>query len=240
MLSRFAKRVANSKVAERVVLTSFAWLYYMQARDRDWMGAQWLGTPIWKLPTDLWVYQEIVHELRPDVIVETGTAHGGSAAYLASICDLVDHGRVVTIDITVPPNPPPHPRITYVTGSSTAADIVDRVGELVSGCGHVLVILDSDHSRDHVLAELRAYAPMVTPGSYVIVEDTNVNGHPVYRRHGPGPMEAVDAFLAESSDFTIDRGREQFLHTFNPRGYLSRHVPPDSSSPVSSAMDVGP
>lgn len=85
-----------------------------------------------------------------------------------------------------------------------------------------MVILDSDHSREHVSAELRALANLVTPGSYLIVEDTNVNGHPVGLEHGPGPMEALDAFIAERRDFTIDSRREKFLLTFNPRGYLKR------------------
>ena len=85
-----------------------------------------------------------------------------------------------------------------------------------------MVILDSDHSRDHVLAELRAYAPMVTTAQYLIVEDTNVNGNPVLPEFGPGPMEALDAFLAENDDFEPDDEREKFLLTFNPRGYLRR------------------
>jgi len=82
------------------------------------------------------------------------------------------------------------------------------------------VILDSDHSRDHVLDELRLYAPLVTSGSYVIVEDTNINGHPVLPQFGPGPMEALDEFLRESDEFSIDDQREKFFLTFNPRGFL--------------------
>ena len=86
----------------------------------------------------------------------------------------------------------------------------------------MLVILDSDHRYAHVLDELRAYADVVTVGSYVVVEDTNVNGHPAYPEFGPGPMEAVDAFLAEDDRFVIDAGREKFFMTFNPRGYLKK------------------
>src|SRR4029453_18505142 len=89
-----------------------------------------------------------------------------------------------------------------------------------AGKSSVLVVLDSDHTRDHVLAEMRAYHALVTPGSYMIVEDSNVNGHPVWAKHGPGPMEAIEAFMRENSDFAIDKQAEKFLFTFNPNGYL--------------------
>ena len=88
--------------------------------------------------------------------------------------------------------------------------------------GTVLVILDADHSRDHVLAELQLWADVVSVGSYVIVEDTNINGHPVYAEFGPGPWEAVEQFLAGRSDFTVDESRHRLLMTWNPRGYLRR------------------
>ena len=85
-----------------------------------------------------------------------------------------------------------------------------------------MVVLDSNHSRDHVLRELEVYGPLVTPGCYLVVEDTNVNGHPVLPDHGPGPMEAVEEFLATTDDFEVDRGRENRLLSFNPSGYLRR------------------
>jgi cephalosporin hydroxylase len=85
-----------------------------------------------------------------------------------------------------------------------------------------MVILDSDHARDHVLEELRIYSSLVSPGSYLVVEDTNVNGHPVFREHGPGPMEAVELFLAETGEFEVDAAREKFFLTFNPRGFLRK------------------
>lgn len=181
----------------------------------------WLGVRTDKCPLDLWVYQELVHRERPDVIVETGTLDGGSALYLASICALVGHGRVVTIDIERPPSPPEHPRITYVTGSSTDPEIVARVQAEVGG-GTALVVLDSDHRRDHVLAELRAYADLVPVGGHLIVEDTILNGHPINPEFGPGPMEAAEAFLAEDGRFEVDARCEKLYMTFNRRGYLRR------------------
>jgi len=195
-------------------------LYY---DSRVWMDITWLGTRIQKLPLDLWIYQEILHEDRPDVIVETGTMHGGSALFLASMCELLDQGRVVTIDVTADPERPPHPRITYLEGrSSVDPGLLEDLRRTLHPRDRVMVILDSDHSRSHVLAELRAYAPLVTPGQHLIVEDTNVNGHPVLPEFGPGPMEALGDFLAERDDFAIDDRCERLFVTFNPRGFLLR------------------
>jgi len=181
----------------------------------------WLGVRTDKCPLDLWIYQELIARLRPDVIVETGTLDGGSALYLASICDLVGHGEVVTIDIEAPPAPPEHPRIMYVRGSSVDEEVVAEVRARTAGKS-ALVVLDSDHRRDHVLAELHAYADVVPVGGYLIVEDTILNGHPINPEFGPGPMEAVEAFLAEDRRFEVDRRCEKLYMTFNRRGYLRR------------------
>jgi len=134
----------------------------------------------------------------------------------------MDRGSVVTIDVKERPQRPAHPRITYLTGSSTAREIVREVEDRARSADSVLVLLDSDHSEAHVREELRLYSPLVTPGSYLIVEDTNVNGHPVTFDYGPGPMEAVETFLSERSDFEVDRSRERLLMTFNPEGFLRR------------------
>jgi len=216
-------RKAYELFEDRVV-REFHRLYY-NSGSRTWSDTYWLGTPAQKCPLDLWIYQELLHELRPAVIVETGTAAGGSALFLASICDLLGHGSIVTVDVAPKPGRPTHERITYLTGSSTAPEIRKQVEELVGDSAPVLVILDSNHERDHVLEELRIYAPLVTAGSFVIVEDTNVNGHPVSPDHGPGPMEAVDEFLRSSAEFSVDRRREKFFLTFNPGGYLQRQTP---------------
>lgn len=205
------------------VIRSFHRLFY-DSGTQTWSNTRWLGVPAQKCPFDLWVYQELLHELRPAVIVECGTADGGSALFLASICDLLGYGEVVTVDIADQPGRPSHDRITYLNGSSTEPEIVERVKQMVAGRAPVVVILDSDHSRDHVLNELRLYAPLVSEGSYVIVEDSNVNGHPVVPDFGPGPAEAVTQFLAETEEFEVDRSREKFLLTFNPSGYLRKRT----------------
>lgn len=191
------------------------------ARGDEW-NPKWMGVAALKCPFDLWVYQEILHETRPEVILETGTARGGSALFLASILDMLGGGEVVSIDIVRRPEWPTHPRVTYVTGSSTSAAVLEDVRRRIAGKSRVMVILDSDHKKDHVLGELQAYAPLVTRGMYLIVEDTNINGRPVFPGFGPGPGEAVDEFLAANRAFVRDPARERFFVTFNPGGYLRR------------------
>jgi cephalosporin hydroxylase len=196
-------------------------LYYENAA-RTWQNTRWLEVRVAKCPLDLWVYQEILTELRPELVIETGTFAGGSALFLASCMDVIGCGRVITVDIEEHDARPHHDRITYVTGSSVDPALVDRLRHEAEATARVMVILDSDHARDHVLAELRAYSPLVTPGSYLVVEDTNINGRPVFPTSGPGPHEAVEAFLRETRAFERDQEREKFFMTFNPGGFLRR------------------
>lgn len=203
------------------VSRQFARLYYARVESTVF-GTSFLGIQTLKYPSDLWVYQEIVSELLPDLIVETGTWHGGSALFLAVVCDGLDHGRVISIDIDPGQPLPEHERITYMRGSSIDPTVLAWVREQAGRVETVMVILDADHSRDHVLAELEAYGDVVTPGSYLIVEDTNVNGHPVLPGHGPGPGEAVERFLRGDARFVADRSRERLFITANPGGFLRR------------------
>jgi cephalosporin hydroxylase len=201
----------------------FHHLYYHRWIDQasDTVNLSWFGYQLVKCPLDMWMYQELLVRTRPDFVVEAGTYFGGSALYLASILDHLGHGQVITIDITPQPNRPVHPRIDYVLGSSIDPAVVQSVLESVAG-RRAMVILDSDHTEDHVHAEMIAYSPLVHVGDYMIVEDTNVNGHPAWPSFGPGPMEAVNRFLSERQDFEIDARCERFLMTMNPRGYLRR------------------
>ena len=202
------------------VVRRFHDLYY-ENRDRTWNNTFWRGVQALKCPLDLWVYQEIVVETRPELIVETGTYRGGSAFFLASICDLLGAGEVVSIDIeAVRDDYPTHPRITYLgRRSSTDPDVVATVRERAAG-KRTLVVLDSDHSQAHVEAELAVYAELVPVGCYLIVEDSNIGQ--IRKDLLPGPLEAIEAFLARTDEFEIDRGREKFLITHNPSGYLRR------------------
>ncbi|MFZ5433330.1 MAG: CmcI family methyltransferase [Calditrichota bacterium] len=215
-------RVSPPNTDHQTVVDAFHELYYSRASENTWQNTRWLGVSAFKCPLDMWIYQEIIHEQQPDVIVECGTCLGGSALFLASLCDLMGTGRVITIDIDPPDGKPEHSRITYLQGSSTSPAILTQLGNLIKKTDNVLVILDSDHHRDHVLNELRIYSPLIPVNGYIIVEDTNVNNHPVSPDFGPGPMEAVDTFLGENRDFVVDASREKYMMTFNPRGYLKR------------------
>jgi cephalosporin hydroxylase len=212
------------------LVDQFHRLYY-DRREQTWGNTFWLGHRVLKCPLDLWSYQEILHEVRPELIIETGTYQGGSALFLASICDLLGEGEVLTIDVDWREGRPRHPRITYLTGSSTSNAILRQVRRRAKSASRVLVILDSGHAKDHVLAELDAYAPLVTPGSYLVVEDTNLNGHPVDSDHGPGPTEAVAEFLERNDAFVRDERREKFLLTFNPGGFLEKRETASRSRP---------
>jgi cephalosporin hydroxylase len=173
------------------------------------------------------VTQEIVVETRPERIVEAGALCGGSATMGAMLLEhVVPGGRVVAIDLqdsieqarTVDVF---RRRVDFVQGSTVDPAVVARVAEIVEGY-RTMVILDSAHDAPHVAAELAAYAPMVTPGCCLIVQDGFVNGHPLEPDHGPGPYEAVQEFLAVDDRFEVDRSRERMLFTFNPSGFLRR------------------
>ncbi len=208
-------------VSEKNVIEWFHQIYYAKAKE-TWENTTWLGMPVLKCPLDLWVYQEIIIRFQPDLIIETGTLDGTSALYYAILCAITTKGEVVTIDINKKEGLVKHPRIKYLTGSSTSPGIKLQVEELCKEKKRVVVFLDSDHSKEHVLEELAFYSTVVTPGSYLIVEGTNSNGHPVNHDAGPGPMEAIDEFLANNDSFMIDESKEKFMMSFNPRGYLRR------------------
>jgi cephalosporin hydroxylase len=200
-------------------IADFHRLYY-HTPARTWGNTYYKGHRILKCPLDLWVYSEIIWEVKPDLIIETGTMFGGSALWLGDQLDLIGKGRVISIDIE-DKGQPEHPRVRYRVDSSTSK-ATTQIASYFAKDKAVLVILDSDHSQEHVAAELEIYKNLVTPGSYLIVEDTNVNGNPVAADHGPGPKEAVEEFLYANPNFTRDESREKFYLTFNPGGYLRK------------------
>src|SRR5215471_3762513 len=162
--------------ADAEAVDRFHHLYYQRwVEQADTINLSLFGYQLLKCPLDLWMYQELLVRTRPDVVVETGTFHGGSALYLACIFDQIGTGEVITIDTVIQPDRPQHPRIQYVLGSSIDPGVVSKARALVAG-RRAMVILDSDHTEAHVHAEMNAYSSLVHVGDYMIVEDTNVNG----------------------------------------------------------------
>lgn len=188
----------------------------------------WRGWPLVKCPLDLWSYHEIIEQTRPTLIIETGTYAGGSALFLADMLELVGGGEVVSIDITHAPELPEDARIEFIQGrSSVDMRVLERVRQMASG-RKTMVVLDSDHSKEHVLKELNAYAPLVSVGAYLIVEDTNRDAYRQMYRDGhldddrAGPADAIKAWQPVNKGFKVDERRERFLFSQNPGGYLKR------------------
>jgi cephalosporin hydroxylase len=177
----------------------------------------WLGVPIIQLPEDMIRYQEVVFRLQPDVIVETGIAHGGSAVFSASLCRLIGRGRVIAVDIDIRPHNrrrldahPLRDLITLIEGSSTSGSVVHAIEAAIRPGESVLVVLDSDHSKAHVAAELEAYAGLVSPGSYIVATDglmrdlTEVpRGKAAWAKDNPAA--AAREFAARNPKFVIEQ-----------------------------------
>jgi cephalosporin hydroxylase len=190
-------------------------------RTLAWKNTNWLGRPVNMPPTDLFVYQELIESVRPDWIIETGTSGGGRAQFLASICDLLGHGRVISVSDDKRPRPD-HPRVVYVVKPPHEEATAAEVREMTGDHPHALVILGSPTGANRIVSEFGVLSPLVPLGSYVVVENTIVNGHPVWPGYGPGPLEAVRRVLALHGDFAQDPLWEKHGLTFNPGGYLRR------------------
>lgn len=196
----------------------------------------WMGIPIIQLPEDILMMHELIYKVKPYVIVETGTAHGGTAIFYASMLELLGKGRVISIDIEIRKNNrlaieahPMSKRITLIEGSSTDEPVVARVREMIGLGDKVLVALDSNHSFDHVRLELEKYAPLVTPGSYIVVFD----GVMQILADAPGgksewasnnPTLAAEDFLAMHPEFEIDPYYNRLTATYCPGGFLKRKI----------------
>jgi cephalosporin hydroxylase len=178
--------------------------------------------PALKSPLDYWIYQEIITETRPDIIVEIGNRFGGSTLALAHLCDNLGAGQVIGVDVThalAPDIVRRHPRIRLLEGDACAR--FHDVAQLCPPEARVLVIEDSAHTYDNTLNVLRTYSQLIKVNDYFIIED-GICHHGLEVGPKPGPMEAVETFIGERDDFEIDRQREAFLITWNPKGYLRR------------------
>jgi len=208
------------------IINRFHKIFYAQ-KNRTWLANRWLGVQTSQNPNDAWITQEILSEQKPDFMVEAGTKHGGSALIWAMVLREVNPtARVITIDIEDKITKAKNlslfqEKIDFLLGSSTDPKIVEEVRRRTAG-KRVVVLLDSDHSRYHVLAEMQAYAPIVNVGSYMIVQDGILSGHPIEDQMEGGPWEAINEFLDKNEDFEVDRSRERLMFTYCPRGYLKR------------------
>jgi cephalosporin hydroxylase len=184
----------------------------------------WLGRQVPKCPTDLLAYQELIVRVKPDWVIETGTGGGGRALFLASICELVGRGQVISIDdgTGAPPDKlPTHRRLSYVINDATAAGTIAQIRQRVGDRPSALVVLGLT-GRDRLQRMWEAYAPLVPVGSYVVFEETVTNGFPVWPDMGPGPREAAKDAVQGMNGFVADTTMEKLGLTFNPGGYLKR------------------
>lgn len=201
------------------IIKDFNETYYELYRQ-TWCATSWKGIPVLKPPTDLWVYQEIITKTKPDLIIETGTMRGGSAVFLDDMCKLRHmECRVVTIDINRESIDPRafESNVRFITGSSVSHETFVELTALIAvhNCKRVMVILDSDHSEEHVTNELNMYCKFVTKGMALIVEDSS---------NCLSVKAAIDKWLPDHPEFTTDIGCEKYMLTFNRGGYLEKVV----------------
>lgn len=193
------------------------------AKTGNFQSTSWMGVPVMQNVLDLWTIQESIAEIRPALLIEVGTWDGGSALFYANLMDMLDHGRVITIDIH-DKRKHEHPRVEFLLGSSTSAPVIEQVRTAVDQAdGPVMVILDGDHSRDHVAKELELYGPFVSQGSLLLSQDGVIDELELFRDSRPGPLEANREFLARHPEFQYDKERnERFLLTHHPVGWMRR------------------
>ncbi len=207
---------------KRFSLTLRQWMVHHQGVVFD--KCHWMGIHAWKNPLDAWVYQEIIHETRPDIILEIGSLEGGSTLYLANLLDLLGKGRVISVDIDRARFSVKHDRIVALTGSSASPEIISKVFDLCLNKS-ALIIQDGAHDKESVLNDLRNYCSLVAVNSYFIVEDGIIDlftpGDGI-GTHDDGPLAAIEQFLRENRDFVVDDERERYILTYNPRGFLKR------------------
>lgn len=201
----------------------------------------WLGRPMIQLPEDMIRIQEVIHTVQPDVIVETGVAHGGSLVFYASLCKAMDRGRVIGVDVEIRPHNRAaieahalFPLITLIEGSSIEPQIVEQVKSLIKPGEKTMVVLDSNHEKQHVLAELRAYSPLVSVGSYIVAMDGIMERLAGAPRSAPdwswnNPRQAALEFVAENADFVIEEPQFAFNEgkikervTYWPSAFIKR------------------
>ena len=225
---------ANSK---NVALIEAAQRFNVESNKAKYSyNFNWMGRPVIQYPQDIIAMQEIIWDIKPDLIIETGIAHGGSLVYYASLLELIGKGEVLGIDIDIRSHNkkaveehPMFKRINMLEGSSVTEEMVERVRPYTVGKEKILVCLDSNHTHQHVLDELNFYSPFVSVGSYIVVFDTIVEDLPErylpnrFWSIGNNPKTAVQEFLKSNDNFEIDTSIDnKLLISVNPGGYLKR------------------
>lgn len=235
-------RILNQIVFDRRNTRLFSQLFYRSKGSEPeeyakwyfnnliWQDTTWMGIETYKSPCDMWNYQEILFKVKPSLLIEFGTAFGGSALFWTSVMRQIGEPfKVLSVDIShalLKPEARRDPDVEFVESSSTAPEIAKRIESLRKEYpGKVFAILDSDHSMEHVLAEMKLLRPLLVSDDYLVVEDSLLNGHPVAPEWGPGPYEAIEAYEKEfPNDYTHDTPRaNKFGWSFAPYGFLIRN-----------------
>jgi len=221
----FQKPLRKKEYDKRYNISLRRWLLYHQEKV-VFHKVRWMGVPMFKNVLDAWIYQEIVYEVSPDVVIEIGSKYGGSTKYFANLLDLLGKGIVISIDIDRSLYKLNHNRVKIFTGSSSEPEIISEVAKLCEN-KKVLVVQDGDHKKKQVLEDLNNYSRFVSTGSYFIVEDGIVD----LFHHGDGlgfkdkgPLSAVEEFLKQNTHFAVDSMQERYLLTYNPKGFLKRII----------------
>jgi cephalosporin hydroxylase len=219
------ERWVSAEVSQDVFDQYHLWYYGTEV----FVKTKFLGVPCIKCVTDAWNYQEILFDLKPSLIIETGTANGGSALFFSCILkSIVPNSKVISIDIDgsgIVDSVRKNPHIELIKGILESDTTLNHISELkVEYPGHIFAILDSDHTKKNVLLEMESLRDILSEGDYLVVEDGNINGHPVYPLFGEGPFEALEEYMKKyPDDYTHDKEREnKFGFTFSPKGYLIR------------------
>ena len=222
---RAARWLSKTGLYRSRVLPAVNQIFYMELlrHTRDYEGLTWLGQPLRQSVLDLWTIQETIWQVRPALLIETGTSYGGSALFYADLFDRMGRGRVLTVDV-VKLHDRSHPRVEFLIGSSVEPAVFATVaGRARAAEGPVMVILDGDHREAYVRAEMELYAGLVTPKSYLLVQDGSIDTSLYFQQLRPGPLPAIRDFLGQHPEFAVDRERcDRFVVTHHPDGWLKR------------------
>lgn len=226
-------RTKEDKDTEKLERTALEWIS-VSVENRLAYEIDWLGVPIIQTPEEMVLMQELIRKVQPDYIIETGVAHGGSLIFYASIMELIGKGNVIGIDIDIREHNRKvieahslFKRITLIEGSSVSQDVITRVRNQIPMNSKVIVCLDSNHYKEHVLNELNLYKSFVPVHSYIVVCDTLTSRMAEFgvcdkSYVNNGPKEAVEEFLRENVNFQIDRTYNRLFVSYSPDGYLKR------------------